>query len=625
MAAIRCKMCGSDLLPVEGASTARCEYCGSLQTVPIVDQEKKRNLFTRASRLRFGCEFDKAFGVYETIVGQYPEEPEAYWGLVLCRYGIEYVDDPLTGKKIPTCHRFSFQSVPEDSNYELALEYADPEARKLYRQEAKIIEKLRKEIQEISAQEAPYDVFICYKETKPGTDERTLDSVLAQDLYDTLTHKGYRVFFSRVTLEDKVGQKYEPYIFAALNSARVMLVVGTDYEHFQAVWVKNEWRRYLMLMQEDRDKHLIPCYKNIDVEELPQEFRRLQAQNLGKVGAEQDLLRGIEKLLPKGSRSTAPRKKVDPALTALLERGKIALEDRQWEEADRCFEQVLQQNSEIAESYVGKLLVRERRKSLDALVEKWLEDYADVECATVTVPTEARYKPADFHPAAEEFLNREAMESLYAFAAEYASEVTAREEQYRMGQKFWEEEPMLICATRYADGSLVQQLQGARDHFIGELKSSIDRAVEQDRDASAKEDYERKLEEANEKAAKLYQEAEVALEEEYRRLCDKSQYEQNPQKLKSIAARLDSFGDYKQSANVARNIWAKARKAIEAQDTQESLRHQQQQEALMKKYLEKAENEEREEEKRATSIVMAIFYVIAGLLSLLLTMCEKMD
>lgn len=81
MAVIRCKMCGGDLLLTEGATTAQCEYCGSLQTVPMADQEKMLNQFARANRLRFGCEFDKAFGVYETIVGEYPEEPEAYWGL----------------------------------------------------------------------------------------------------------------------------------------------------------------------------------------------------------------------------------------------------------------------------------------------------------------------------------------------------------------------------------------------------------------------------------------------------------------------------------------------------------------------------------------------------------------
>ena len=54
-----------------------------------------------------------------------------------------------------------------------------------------------------------------------------------------MTAKGYKVFFSRITLEDKLGMQYEPYIFAALNSAKVMLAFGTKYEYFHAVWVKN--------------------------------------------------------------------------------------------------------------------------------------------------------------------------------------------------------------------------------------------------------------------------------------------------------------------------------------------------------------------------------------------------
>ena len=228
MSVIKCKMCGGDLNLIEGSSTAQCEYCGSMQTVPKADDDKKLSLFARANRLRAACEFDKAAGIYEAIVADFPEEAEAYWGLVLCKYGIEYVDDPATGKKIPTCHRSSFDSVMEDNDFEQALENADAAARKVYREEAKTIEEIRKGILAVSAKEDPYDIFICYKETDEKGD-RTLDSVLAQDLYEALTDKGYRVFFSRITLEDKLGQEYEPYIFAALNSAKVMLAVGTDY------------------------------------------------------------------------------------------------------------------------------------------------------------------------------------------------------------------------------------------------------------------------------------------------------------------------------------------------------------------------------------------------------------
>lgn len=359
MAVIKCKMCGGDLVLTPDSAIAECEYCGTMQTVPMVDNEKKLSLFNRAHRLRGLCEFDKAAGVYEQIVAEFPEEAEAYWGLVLCDYGIEYVDDPKDGKKIPTCHRSSYSSVMENKDFSLALEYADATARKLYRQEAKQIEQLRREILTVSGREEPYDIFICYKETDE-TGNRTLDSVLAQDIYSALTEKGYRVFFSRVSLEDKLGQEYEPYIFAALNSARIMLVVGTDYERFQAVWVKNEWSRFLKLMELDKNRYLIPCFRDIDAYDIPSEFARFQAQDLGKVGAIQDLLRGIEKLMPRKNPMTVVREQVllneKPNTAPLLRRAKLFLEDRDWDSADKYCEKVLDMEPENGDAYFVKLM-----------------------------------------------------------------------------------------------------------------------------------------------------------------------------------------------------------------------------------------------------------------------------
>ena len=168
MSVFKCKMCGGTLEINENATTAECEYCGSIQTVPTLDNEKKINLFTRANRLRSSCEFDKAAGVYESIVAEFQEEAEAYWGLILCKFGIEYVDDPKTGKKVPTCHRSSFDSVLDDPNFDMVMEYSDSISRAIYRDEAKAIEELRKGIIEVSAKEEPYDIFICYKETDGG-------------------------------------------------------------------------------------------------------------------------------------------------------------------------------------------------------------------------------------------------------------------------------------------------------------------------------------------------------------------------------------------------------------------------------------------------------------------------
>ena len=369
MAVIKCKMCGGDLNLIEGASTAECEFCGSVQTIPVLDDEKKLIQFERAERLRKQCEFDKAAGIYENIVADFRQEAEAYWGLVLCKYGIEYVDDPATGKKIPTCHRSSFDSILDDSDFEQALENADGNARKVYREEAKQIEEIRKGIIAVSSNEQPYDIFICYKETAENG-ERTLDSVLAQDVYDALTNKGYRVFFSRITLEDKLGMEYEPYIFAALNSARIMLAFGTDYEYFNAVWVKNEWSRFLKLMSKDKEKHLIPCYKGIDAYDMPKEFAKLQAQDLGKVGAMQDLMRGIEKILPRQTetvKETVVVQQANNSTASLLKRVFMFLEDGDWKSANEYSEKVLDIDPENAQAYVGKLMAElrvQRRKHL---------------------------------------------------------------------------------------------------------------------------------------------------------------------------------------------------------------------------------------------------------------------
>ena len=368
---IKCKMCGGDLEITEGLSVAECEYCGTKQTVPNVNSEKKMTLFGRANRLRLACEFDKAAAVYENLVAEFPEEAEAYWGLVLCRYGIEYVDDPITGKKVPTCHRSSFDSVLEDGDFEQACENADMVARKLYREEAKTIEAIRRGILEVSDKEQPYDIFICYKETD-ANGQRTIDSVLAQDVYDTLIDKGYRVFFSRITLEGKLGTEYEPHIFAALHSAKIMLVFGTDYEYFNAVWVKNEWSRFLKLMAKDKEKYLIPCYKSVDAYDMPKEFLKLQAQDLGKVGAVQDLLRGIEKLLGDRQPELAGETMMvqqsgGVTVGSLLRRGQLFLEDGNWDNANEYFDKALDIDPECVDAYVGKLCVDCRCKAKDEL------------------------------------------------------------------------------------------------------------------------------------------------------------------------------------------------------------------------------------------------------------------
>ena len=371
MALMKCKMCGGDLEICAGVTVAECEFCGTKQTLPQANDEVVQNLFNRANALRLKSEFDKAEQIYEKILQQNDTEAEAHWGIVLCKYGIEYVEDPKTFQRIPTCHRTSYDAVTADTDYLAAVKYADAAQKDIYQAEAKAIDRIQKSILSIVKEEKPFDVFICYKETDENG-KRTLDSTIANDIYHQLTQEGLKVFYAAITLEDKLGREYEPYIFAALNSAKVMLVIGTKPQYFTAVWVKNEWSRFLKLMKTDRSKLLIPCYKDMDAYELPEEFAHLQAQDMGKIGFINDVVRGIRKVTIKEEpKATVVRQTVvtdgSANIAPLLKRAFLFLEDGDWNAANEYCEKVLDADPECAQAYLGKLMAQLRVKKQDAL------------------------------------------------------------------------------------------------------------------------------------------------------------------------------------------------------------------------------------------------------------------
>ena len=371
MSIFKCKMCGGTIEFNPGDTVGVCDSCGTKQTLPRLDDDRKANLYDRANHFRRNNDFDKAAGIYEQILNEDNTDAEAYWSLVLCHYGIEYVEDPQSRKRIPTVNRAQFTSIFDDDNYKSALHYADGYQKELYEDEAKAINEIQKGILAISQKEEPFDVFICYKETD-NSGRRTQDSVLANDLYHQLTQEGFKVFFSRITLEDKLGTAYEPYIFAALNSAKVMVVLGTKPEYFNAVWVKNEWSRYLSLVKNSNGKKmLIPAYKDMDPYDLPEEFSHLQAQDMSKLGFMQDLIRGIKKIVSAGASKVEVKETVavggNVNVEPLLERAFMFLEDGDWGEANEYCEKVLDQDPKNVRAYLGKLMAECRACRMEDL------------------------------------------------------------------------------------------------------------------------------------------------------------------------------------------------------------------------------------------------------------------
>ena len=322
MILLKCKMCGGNIEAEPDMTVGKCRYCGSTMTLPKIDNDKKAQLFNKANAYRMNNEFDKAYATYEVIVNEDPTEAEAYWGMILSEYGIEYVEDPATHKRIPTCHRANPNLIVDSVNFAYAIQYADNERQLLYWDEADEIDRLQSSILSVSAQVESYDVFICYKETDDYTGERTLDSVLAQDIYEALTDKGVRTFFARISLEEMLGQNYEPYIYAALTSARIMVVVSTCREYLEAVWVKNEWLRFLQFMSSDKNKILIPAYSDMSPYDLPAELSRYQSQDLSKIGSIQELAYRIKKLLSFEVENNTKREK-NPTTKSIVDSAKV--------------------------------------------------------------------------------------------------------------------------------------------------------------------------------------------------------------------------------------------------------------------------------------------------------------
>ena len=261
----KCNCCGGELEEKNGVRV--CKYCKTkFEEVETVSVEA----LNRANEYRNRLRFDDALVEYEIILQGAPKSIEASWGAFLCEYGIVYEKD-YDGKYKPTCHRLNERPVSKSKYYSKLTETK--------KEMAKEIETLRQDILKKSKDIQPYDVFICYKATeeKNGMHFPSEESKWARDVYEMLTYEmGLRVFFAEKSL---VGSNadYEPHIYAALRSAKLMLVFTSKLENVNSVWVANEWKRYAGYIHEGEEKTIRVVYEKLDPYDLPRELQEKQA------------------------------------------------------------------------------------------------------------------------------------------------------------------------------------------------------------------------------------------------------------------------------------------------------------------------------------------------------------
>ena len=270
------------------------------------------SLLNNANTLRNKGDFDDAYDIYSQVVKKDDNNPEGYWGLFLCEYGIMHVEDTKTKKYVPTCNRASVVSVFEDENYKKAIELAGEFQKDDLKQNAENLEIIRAKVIELSKKEKSYDIFICYKRTQDvvgGEGSYTKDSIQAREIYEMLTKEGYKVFFAEKTIV--AGTLYEPVIFNALSTSKVMVVISSKLEYLNSAWVKNEWRRFLKQMEFDESKKIMPImFGGMTPNKLPDLLKKYQGLEVG-VNFETSFLNTINRYIGLSKKNNVERVSID--------------------------------------------------------------------------------------------------------------------------------------------------------------------------------------------------------------------------------------------------------------------------------------------------------------------------
>ena len=277
-----CPNCGSTVfLDYPERMIRKCRSC--LNEYPLDDKSKGFDGdIETAIKLRNELEFDDAIEKLEQLLRDNPDSAELLYQYLLAYHGVSFVSEEGKINETPTLNRLSEQSIFVHPYYQ-KLKYMAGGAPSLLPSLEMLdkIEELRKKAMELMAKQEPYDIFICYKKT--DGELLTQDYVTASKLHRKFTDIGYKVFLAEECIQP--GDDYEPIIYGALSTAKVMFVVAATPnkpEYLNAKWVRNEWSRFAHRIDNDgADALIIPVLDNgFKPELLPRRLGKAQAIKL---------------------------------------------------------------------------------------------------------------------------------------------------------------------------------------------------------------------------------------------------------------------------------------------------------------------------------------------------------
>ena len=314
MAAMPCTCCGRVLEYAEGKAVVTCPGCATRNIAPRVTGETLLTL-QRATEQRLAADFHNAELSYQQVLLYRPDAHEALWGRLLCHYGVEYVEDPATHRRMPTVHTVQMKPLQAQPDFIKACKLAPDVIRAQYEQDAAYIDDAQADIRQRAKSCPPYDVFLCHKTTKPGSKDKTEDFHRATQLYHFLKDQGVKVFFAPECLQNIAGANYEAGIYHALHTAKLMLLICSEPEYLTSPWVRSEWTRFLAITEQEPEKQIIPLlYDHFDPENLPPQFlfQSIQGMDMSDINAPQRLLTTVAKAVGKGAKQPEPMMEKQP-------------------------------------------------------------------------------------------------------------------------------------------------------------------------------------------------------------------------------------------------------------------------------------------------------------------------
>lgn len=570
MADFKCKYCGNRLHPEEGQTLITCSRCDETTRIVLTNNVKKKRLLEEADELRFSCLFDRAMQRYETVIQEYPKDADAYWGYVLCIYGVEFQDDARSGKRLPTLHRISSRSILQDPYYQKAIEYANPIDANDYKRIAEELERIRNRFIELSQKEENvYDIFISFKQTDDRYHRETVDCSKAENLYHKLKDMGYRVFFSKVTLANRGGDDYEPIIYTALETSKVMVVIGSSRENLEAPWVRNEWNRFLDMMQTTSGKKLLPVLiEGMAPEMLPDALQSIQGYNIDTQIGMDRLLSRIIQLVPRKTEKAgeaAKGKEFTASEKSLLKRAKQEAGAGNWDKAKEYYNRILDANPECAEAWVGLMLssddvqMTELDQYKEHLMHKW--QMVRVEEKTVSLSGTGDFINDSVVP---NYFTEEDIMDILPDDLKYEAMDESLAENLAEAEEFFASNQYFAYAMKYANETYLKNLKQFQSDILNQIQANLEyaKADSAEKSEQLKREYADQLNEAKEKIEKMHQFALTDRETDYnsgmnvksgkdvplaiKKLTKVGNYLDAPQKLKlltNLQTTNDNIGD----------------------------------------------------------------------------------